>query len=452
MKKVTPFLSAAIIIGLLLHASVIIWQRMHAHVVEYKTPTHISGMIDGLPEYQKYRERFVLLTTKDHQKIRLTWYGRYPWLRPGEHWRLTVKTSPNLTKNNKGFNYSNWLKWHGYSTAAYVITKSTNKRLHRGHFWHHPIDMTRYELRWRLYKTMRGFAYRDILIALAMGDRSYLSKSRWQTFIHTGTSHLIAISGLHVGLLAGLIFFLLRWLFSLMPFVTRRIPAQHAAMIGAIIFAGLYSIIAGLAVTTIRAFVMLLVVAIGMLMRRKLSLLSGWLFALILISLLIPGNFASAGTWLSFGAVFCLYYVFANRLKNPSKAVMMLYPQWAVFIGLTPLVIYWFQKWSIVSLAANLIAIPMVSFIILPLALLGTVLAYSCQHLAHDVFWLANCCLNILWTYLHYLASRPWWGLSFKPITAWQCLIGSIGGLWLLAPRAFPARWLGLVLLSVLFI
>ena len=450
MKNFAHTILLLIILLLMAHASWVIWSSVRSQLIIFNRPTLVRGVVVGLPEYQKRQARFII-KANGNKRIRLTWYGRYPWLHPGETWQLTIKSSHNLLHATSGFNYANWLKWHGFDSAAYVVSRGDNKRLKRAKWYQQPINTLRYELRWQLVKATRHLPFRDILIALSMGDRSYLTQQRWQTFIHTGTSHLIAISGLHVGLLAGVVFFLLRWLLGSIPCLTNRIPAQHAAMIGATLTAGFYSILAGLAVTTIRAFLMLLVVAIGMLSRRKLSLLSGWLLALAAIFLMMPGQFSSAGAWLSFGAVFWLYYTFAGRVGHMPKHFAWWYPQWTIFIGLAPLVIYWFHTWSFVSLTANFVAIPVVSFIVLPLALLGSLLAYPLLHFAHDIFWLANMILSWLWWYLYWLASQSWWGMQFKPLSAWRCVLASFGAFWFLAPRAVPARWVGVILFLCLF-
>lgn len=453
MKRIaTTLILLIIIILLVIHASWVIISKTHTHIIAFNPAVYVTGEVVGLPEYQPHRERF-MLKWRHKYLIQLVWYGHYPWVKPGEVWQLKIKSSRHLLENTPTFNYANWLKWHGFISAAYVVNKGINKRIKPHQRYAQPINTLRYGLRWQLFKVMRHLSFHDILIALSMGDRSYLTPQHWQVFTHTGTSHLIAISGLHVSLLAGVMFFILRWVCSCFIWITRRVPAQHIAMIGAMISACGYSILSGFAVTTMRAFVMILIVAIATLWRRKLVLLSGWLVALLCVVLLEPGQFSSAGTWLSFGAVAWLYYTLAGRVGKIPRHFVWWYPQWPLFIGLAPLVIYWFQAWSMVSFMANIIAIPVVSFIVLPLALLGTVLVYPATTVAHGIFWLANEVLSWLWWWLHWLASRAWWGVQFNTtISVWQCIVATIGAAWLLAPRAIPARWVGWILFCSLFV
>jgi competence protein ComEC len=167
------------------------------------------------------------------------------------------------------------------------------------------------------------------------------------------------------------------------------------------------------------------------------------LLALLLVLILDPWAVLAIGFWLSFGAVALLFYVGTARVGEVRgwRATLAQWgaTQWAVTVGSLPLLLLFFQQFSLVSPLANALAIPLVSFAITPLALLFAVLPWP--PLLFFDHWLMAQLMGLL----EWLALWPVWQQSAPPL--WASLVGGLGVLWLLLPHGFPARWLGMCLL-----
>uniref|UniRef100_UPI0028C44EBD DNA internalization-related competence protein ComEC/Rec2 n=1 Tax=Accumulibacter sp. TaxID=2053492 RepID=UPI0028C44EBD len=266
---------------------------------------------------------------------------------------------------------------------------------------------------------------------------------QWRLFRQTGVTHLMSISGLHVTMVAALFAALVGWLWRRSTRLMLALPAAKAAIAAGWLAALGYSLLAGFAVPTQRTLYMLSVVALALWSGRNLGASRSLLLALLLVLLIDPWAVLSPGFWLSFAAVGVLFFVGTARLGVPRgwRAALARWgaTQWAVTIGTLPLLLLLFQQFSLVSPLANALAIPVVSFLITPLALLFAVVPWPpLLHLDH---WL----LSLLMAFLEWLARWPLWQQPAPPLAA--TLLALLGVAWLLLPRGFPARWLGLCLL-----
>jgi len=200
-----------------------------------------------------------------------------------------------------------------------------------------------------------------------------------------------------------------------------------------------YTLLAGFAVPAQRTLYMLGVVAAARLLKREVAASNVLALALLAVLLLDPWAVLAAGFWLSFGAVALLLYIGSGRLGAAHWFSEWARAQWAVTLGMLPALLALFQQFSLVSPLANALAIPLISLVITPLALLGGVPFFSpVLHLAH---WLTSGLMR----YLDWLAAWPLatWQQAAPP--PWQVLLALAGGVWLLLPRGFPARWLGVL-------
>jgi competence protein ComEC len=238
---------------------------------------------------------------------------------------------------------------------------------------------------------------------------------------------------------AGLAYMLVSWLWRRSARLPLWIPAQHAAAAGGFLAAFFYCLLAGFAVPAQRTLYMLAVLVVARLSGRELAASRVLLLALLLVLLLDPWAVLAAGFWLSFGAVALLFHIGSGRLAPAHWLVEWGRAQWAVTLGMLPALLALFQQFSLVSPLANALAIPLVSFVITPLALLGSLpLLDPLLTLAHFfTIWLMG--------FIDWLAGLPlaMWQQAAPP--AWSVLLALAGGLWLLLPRGFPARWLGLL-------
>ena len=420
----------------------------------------VVGVVAALPHGFERGERFAFdveaLETPGARlprRIMLSWY--HGWLedewrdglaiRPAERWRFTVRLKrPHGNANPHGFDYEAWLFERGLRATGYVRPRAVAQRL--DDFVAQPayvIERLRDRLRRSSSEVLGDAPYAGVIVALAVGDQQAIPSEQWRLFRQTGVIHLMSISGLHVTMVAALFAAVIGWLWrrgeSLMLFV----PAQKAAIAAGWLAAFAYALIAGFSVPTQRTLYMLTVVALALWSGRNLGASRSLLLALLLVLLLDPWAVLAAGFWLSFAAVGLLFFVGTARVgvARGWRSVLANWgtTQWAVTVGTLPLLLLMFQQFSLVSPLANAVAIPLVSFVITPLALLFAVIPWP--PLLHFDHWL----LSGLMAFLGWLAVWPVWEQPAPPLAA--TLLALFGVIWLLLPRGFPARWLGLCLL-----
>ena len=422
----------------------------------------IVGVVASLPQSQERGQRFEfdveqVLTSGAAvpAHISLTYYQtgfaainaqspdakhREPALHAGERWQLTVRLKrPHGNLNPHGIDLEAWLLERDIRATGYVREDADNRRLQA--FvprLSYAVEALREHIRIRMAAALAGQPYGGILQALAIGDEAAIGAAQWETFRRTGTSHLISISGLHITMLAGLVFGLAYHLWRRSQRLTLRLPARKAATAAALTAATCYALIAGFSVPTQRTLYMLAVFAAALWFGRNLAVTRVLSYALALVALLDPWAVLAPGFWLSFGAVALIAFAANGRLQPPHWLRTAINTQWAISLGLVPLLLVLFQQVSLVSPLANALAIPLVSFVVVPLTLLGAALPLDgLLHLAHG-------CMSVVMQFLQWLALLPasTWQQAAPP--AWTLLPAILGMLWLLLPRGFPLRWLGL--------
>ena len=365
-------------------------------------------------------------------KLLLSYYGQRS-LSAGQRWRFHVRLKRPWGLANPGsFNYQSWLAQHGYAGTGYVRDEPIE-------LLGSAPDIAWYQLwRQRVTDSIRDHfsdqSERGLLLALSTGDRSAIRARDWERFQHLGLNHLVVISGLHVGLVAGIGFFL-------GGFVSRT-----GAHIGAVVLALSYAAVAGFALPTVRALAMLASVQLVSLCGRQLSPLRSLSLALLVVAVLQPLASHSAGFWLSFGAVALIFYLHAQWPGlRPWQFALLMQVSLSLIMGLAAS--YWFGGVGWLAPLANLIAIPIVSMWIVPLCLLASLLAGLHEPAAVSLWSLAAQPLHGM------MALEQWWGdghsapwLVFQPEL--MTLLGIlVAVLLLLAHRAVPMKWMSILLL-----
>ena len=173
-----------------------------------------------------------------------------------------------------------------------------------------------------------------------------------------GVNHLMSISGLHITMVSGLAFAIVLWSWRRFPALVARLAAVKAAAIAGLLVACGYALLAGFAVPAQRTVYMLAAVAAGLLLGLASEPLAVLALALLAATVVDPMCVLAPGFWLSFGAVALIMYVTAGRIGQPAWFVNWARVQWAVTIGLTPILLAMFQQVSVVSPLANAVAIP----------------------------------------------------------------------------------------------
>jgi len=407
--------------------------------------------VDGLPETRVHGHVFnaeVVKAPVGHERtfprrLRLGWYKDAPSLAPGEVWRVSARLKrPHGTVNGTGFDREAWLFRQGIQATG---TVREGERIAPAPPW--AIDSLRLAMRERLTAMLAGEASLGLILGLTLGDRSLIAETQWDALIATGTNHLLAISGLHVTMIAGLVWAWVRLLWASIPRLTLMFPAPLAGALAGGLAALGYSLLAGFSVPTQRTLLMLLTLVLAMLSRRALRMRDVLGLALIFVLLWDPLSVLDVGLWLSFGAVGLLAYAGSGRLVRPGWLRDAGHAQLAISIGLLPLTVLLFQRGSLVAPLANAFAIPLVTLLVTPLALAGMVFALLYEPLGHGLLWLAARLLDGLMGLLHGMADWPM-AQWFPPQAApWGFVLAIPAIAWLLAPHRLPARWLGLVLL-----
>jgi competence protein ComEC len=366
----------------------------------------------------------------------------------GERWQLTVRLKqPHGTSNPYNFDFEAWALERNIRATGYVYAKGDNRILsEQTSSPAYLVQRLREKVRTHFQKTLGEAPYTGVLSALAIGDQSGISQADWQVFTRTGVNHLMSISGLHITMLAGLVFSLVYWLWRRSMRLTLWLPARKVAALAGLLAALFYTLVSGFEVPAQRTLYMITTMTMMMLLSRNISPSQLLAAALMVVLLADPWAVLSPGFWLSFGAVALIFYVTANRLHKLHWLREYGKVQWAMMIGLIPPLLAIFQQLSLVSPIANAFAIPLVSFVVVPLTLLGTLPPFEWMlYVAHEAM---RMCMFLL-LQLDQLPYAVW--VQHAP-PAWTIMIGVGGALCMLAPRGIPLRWIGIILLLPMFL
>ncbi|HMM47580.1 MAG TPA: DNA internalization-related competence protein ComEC/Rec2 [Thiobacillaceae bacterium] len=443
------------------------WAAWRADVrLEERLPVHwqgvdieLVGVISDLPYANARGERFVFdveeMVTPDGPRLRRVQLTRY-WprgaeifgtrMRAGERWRLTVRLKmPYGTSNPHGFDLEGWMLERGIGASGYVREAPAPQRLaaqaHTTAAW---IAAARAGIRDRIFARLGDAPYAGVIAALVVGDQRSIPHGQWRAFTRTGVNHLLSISGLHVTMIAALAGWAAAALWRCLPRHVGRVPARDVGLVAAVLFAFGYALLAGFQVPAQRTLFMLGVVSLAFWGRREPRPFSALVVALAVVLLIDPWAVLSPGFWLSFGAMATILWVAFGRVALPDKLRGWVTVQAAVTLALAPVLFLLFQQVSLISPLANAVAIPVVSWVITPLALAGVLIPPLWQLAAMLMQWLG--------TGLSWAAHLPLAVMTLPAPSWWAVALALVGTLWLLLPRGFPLRALGTVLwLPLLF-
>ena len=414
----------------------------------------ITGTIANIPARTSSQIRFIFKPDKSQlslpDKIQVSWYKPLPVeINANEQWQLTLRLKKvHGMSNPGGFDYEAWLFRQNIGATAYVRSSTDNKKIAEASFF--SINTLRQSLINKLDKYLTNSPNLGLIEGLTTGIRQNISPKQWTTLSASGTSHLLAISGLHIGLAAAIGFFFFRWLWSLRPKNLLLIPATEFALIGSFLAALFYAALAGFSIPTQRALLMLIVLLIGLSSRRPVGTSSLLALSMLIILFIDPIAVLSAGFWLSYAAVGLILYLSNNRFPAPHWQWLKIHG--LIAFGLSPLLLFFFLQTSLIAPLANLIAIPFISFIIVPLLLLASLMLWLLEPLGAVLLHITDYLLSVFWPVLDYLADLSFATYTLAPLPFYYFIPIIISTLLLLAPRGFPAKWLSIVGLAPLFL
>jgi competence protein ComEC len=377
--------------------------------------------------------------------LRLSWWDA-PQIEPGDAWHLPVRLRAAHGYATPGaWDYEGWLYWQGVRYTGYVNAQQTIRRNPDADCcW---LNRLRQRVSNAVDAAPASAFARGVIRAISVGDRSGLTPEARELFRATGTSHLMAISGLHVGLLAALGLAGLTWCWRRIPALCARLPARVAGGVAGVVAAAAYAALAGMSLPTQRALIMLLVFASALLARRANDRLHALAIALVAVLVWHPPSVIAAGLWLSFGAVAAILAALTfDRTASGWRLAVRI--QLAISLLLIPLLAVFGLPISRVAPLVNLLLVPLFGLIVVPLGLLGSLLAVSAPRIGD---WL----LGQLGTLIDWMADGLAWvgtlpgsttdlsGLGVVDLLAMLLALGL-----LMAPPGFPLRWMGIPLFA----
>jgi len=371
-------------------------------------------------------------------KLRLSWKNPTLSLQQGHTVRLKVKFKPSHGLANLGsFSYQTWLNSKKISATGYVTKNKDNQLLT-------PDISTRQQLYTTYKELLPEHELSPLLLALAFGSRTELTPELWQVLQNTGTGHLIAISGLHIGLVATGTFFIFMLIIRFLPlnlyktsYSLQRVNSRYFAIVLSLSAGISYGYLAGFSLPTIRALVMLSLYWCTRLLGIKISIKRWLLLTLFIITLTTPFSLFTASFWLSVYAVIIIFitlwrfksYVSSgNQLWRFIKGLLVI--QLSLTLMLLPISAVFFQQLSWISLLANIIAVPWMSFVSIPLCLLSVLLMPISSTLSQGGIILCLESVQLLWHYLIYLSTTSWAITTLSSFSVFLFVVGGVLCFW----------------------
>ena len=435
----------------------------------------VTGMVAAMPQDGPSGTRFIFeverATLLDQPvplppRLALGWYRSFGDdqaladprhdLRAGQRWRLPLRLKqPHGALNPHGFDAELWWFEQDLHATGYVrvaVGKAPAQWLESTAA--HPVERARQSIREAIYARVSDPRLAGVLAALVVGDQAAIEREDWDLFRQTGIAHLVSISGVHVTMFAWLAGALIGAAWRRSPRLMLGLPAPLAARLGGVVVAAGYALLAGWGVPAERTVLML---ACGVAM-RSFGLRWPWLLVLLLtadvVTLFDPWALLQAGFWLSFAAVGLLMAsepVGGRAAPDPTDGAPPVPPprwrNWAgehlraqtvATLGLAPLSLVFFQQLAVLGFVANLVAIPLVTLLITPLAFLGV--------LIHPLWTVAAWMVQAMIAFLSLLAAWPFAVWTAPAAPGWALVLGLLAALVAVAPLPWRVRWLAVPL------
>ncbi|MEK7989856.1 MAG: DNA internalization-related competence protein ComEC/Rec2 [Thiotrichaceae bacterium] len=445
----------------------------------------IQGRIINVPIQNKFNIQFDLYATslvyqqKNYpfqSKVRLKWYFKADKepkiIKPDQLWQFTVKLKrPHFPLNFGVFDYSKYL----FIKRINAIGNISNAQKNQAKLLNAPrpyqLQSIRYQLIQNIHNSIGELPYAGVILAMGLGERSLITQNQWTLFRQTGTSHLVAISGLHISSIAFVIFFISKFFWHHLGRVALRFPAIYFATIISLLAISFYVFLAGFSISAQRSFIMVLGFLLPNLLSRNLSHSHRISLSLLFVLIHDPMSTLSAGFWLSFTIVSIIIYfsqfiyqhgIKQDHLKSIRYFLLNLFIfQLIISIVNYPLSQYFFQESVLFAgLFSNFIMIPLTTFIILPFVLIGILVFLISPPISIWIFTAISSILSYSFGIAESIVEFEkiasiylnLFDLSSNNISLISIFITITSVLILFAPKGFSIRWLGLIgLLSLFF-
>ncbi len=438
----------------------------------------ISGRIAEQPRLSEDRWRFVMVVdglkagSQSHVASgRVMVSGRRDWPGVSRGDRVSfigrLRTIRSFA-NPGGFDYERFMAMQAVRTRAYAKAGTLKIALDNADFgWPGKLDRYRTRLAGQMDEALSGFPRPTVrlLKALLLGDRNQLTPQDRQAFNRAGVGHVLAISGLHIGMVAAVSFAVTKWLLAWIPLLLQRAwTRKGAALISLGPVLG-YGLLAGLSPSTQRAMTMAAIFLVGFWVGRRHDWFNTLAIAGLLILMIYPPALLSISFQLSFMAVLAILAGLAVRTGHAvnfkgsiwkrllRRLASFVWVSLLAIFGTLPLVLYYFNQVSVVGLAVNLIVVPAVGMVIVPAGLLGVAATVLNADLATLLWHIAAMGMDAVRITVQWTAQWSWSAVQWVTPTGLEiCLYYALGAIlifWKRVPRPRVALSFVLVLAAL---
>lgn len=393
-KKSHGFLLAGLVIicGFIDIQSQTAYKSRFIAPLKEKSVTYISGQIAAITQNAQQKYRLLLSNASDYDNPLIGNYritvNRLPQdIRPGDCVEMIATLFPNRAIPVRGgYRLDRKYFYEGLSATGYADSEIftipcpiTNNKSS----FAEKLQSMRYNIGKHINSVLPA-AQAGIAKALLIGEKTQITQPILDNYRDSGLAHLLSVSGLHLGAIAGLIFFCIRLLAALFPSIVLRFDSKKIAALFAIIGSGIYLLISGMAIPTQRAFIMTTVIFIGIIFDRRAISLRMVSFAALVVLIIAPQALISVSFQMSFAAVFALvafYEVYSSKISRLAATQNPIYKIGAYFIGIVvadlvaslataPISLYHFHRLAVYTSLGNLLAGAIVTFWLMPAILL----------------------------------------------------------------------------------
>lgn len=413
---------------------------------------YLVGTVVSVPQATQGNIRF-RFRPDDRQRypalLELTWYEAQWRPRSAERLRIEAKLRrPRGFANPGGSDNDGRMLRDGVGGTGYVRSLGRLPDRPRDHWWY-PVLLARDHVAITLRRILGDRPATGIVAGLSVGLQDALSREQWLALARSGTSHLMAISGLHIAMVAAVA----GWLTGLLQTWRQRRGSQStrrdAVTLVAMLTAAGYSALAGWSVPTQRTMVMIMVAFLAMRSRRQPGMADSFALCAVAVALFDPLALLAAGFWLSFGAVAAILYATAGAVRRPTLMRSYLHVQLAVTLGLTPVLIGCFGSLSLIAALVNLVAIPLYTLLIVPAVLLSTAVALCADAPGKVLLEATAALIETTWPLIAVPASWPLATWSVASPSPWGWILLLLGTVGALSPLPVRGRLAGAVLVLI---
>ncbi|MDO9528389.1 MAG: ComEC/Rec2 family competence protein [Syntrophales bacterium] len=398
-----------------------------------KDKVTIEGIISQNPVVSHDRINLVVATNKVIRggiivpvegKILLSVKGGQRLLKYGDLIRVKTRLKiPHNFNNPGGFDYEKYLGYRDIRVRGSIDNPLSIVvvRENRGNLFKVKLEKFRTSLR-KLIDKASPYPESKVLQALILGEKKEIPKDIQENFNRTGMSHVLAISGLHIGIIAFLSIIIVRFIMKSSEYLLLRFNILKVSALFAFIPVIIYAFIAGFGISTVRATIMILTFLIAILCGKERELFNTLALAAFVILVISPGSLFDVSFQLSFTAVAAILFI-APRLSslipkgNPDEKSRLKKARLSIFflivtslsamLGTIPLIAFYFNRISTITLFSNILIIPIIGFVILPLGMATIVTSPISTLLATLLIKISSFFVGVSISIVNFLATLP---------------------------------------------